>query len=281
MPECREQYERLSRQRMLVRYDGRGCGLSDRDVDSYSIDSQILDLEAVVDALKLERFALMVSSHWGPVGIAYAARNPERVSELILWCCNAKGSDFFGGAQVEARIDLIRTSFELYSETTAHVLYGWSAGEPARRIAKLIRDSITQEALLAGDRRVPSIRRVRAPALGEHADTCPSPARASGDGRRYCQTSRVSNPGRAPCSRRRLLARSLPRRHRTIESAINEFLGVEALSIDADTTGKQRGSLPHGPLHRPRRPHRNDAAPRRRRAVATCCANTNASPAKC
>ena len=83
MPECRQQYERLSRQRMLVRYDGRGCGLSDRDVESYSIDSQILDLEAVVNALELDRFALMVSSHLGPVGIAFAAQS-NRVSNLIL-----------------------------------------------------------------------------------------------------------------------------------------------------------------------------------------------------
>jgi class 3 adenylate cyclase len=149
MPECREQYERLSKQHMLVRYDGRGCGLSDRDIDSYSIDSQILDLEAVVNSLGLERFALMVSSHWGPVGIAYAARNPERVSNLILWCCIASGSEFFGGAQVEARIELLQKDFELYSETTAHVLYGWSVGEPARRIAKLIRESITQQTLVA------------------------------------------------------------------------------------------------------------------------------------
>ena len=91
MPECRQQYERLSGQRMLVRYDGRGCGLSDRDIDSYSIDSQILDLEAVVNSLNLDRFALMVSSHWGPVGITYTVRNPDRVSNLILWCCNASG----------------------------------------------------------------------------------------------------------------------------------------------------------------------------------------------
>jgi pimeloyl-ACP methyl ester carboxylesterase len=149
MPECRQQYERLSRQRMLVRYDGRGCGLSDRDIDSYSIDSQTLDLEAVVNALDLDRFALMVSSHWGPVGIAYAARNPDRVSSLILWCCIASGSEFFGGVQVEARIELLQKDFELYSETTAHVLYGWSVGEPARRIARLIRESITREALMA------------------------------------------------------------------------------------------------------------------------------------
>jgi len=149
MPECRQQFERLSAQRMLVRYDGRGCGLSDRDVDSYSIDSQILDLEAVVDSLNLDRFALMVSSHWGPVGIAYAARNPERVANLILWCCNASGSEYFGGPQVEARIGLLKQDFELYTETTAHALYGWSLGEPARRIAELIRESITQDALLA------------------------------------------------------------------------------------------------------------------------------------
>ena len=57
-PERRAWYARLSQARMLIRHDGRGSGLSEREVNDFSLDSQILDLEAVVDHLGLERFAI-------------------------------------------------------------------------------------------------------------------------------------------------------------------------------------------------------------------------------
>ncbi|MCH7577753.1 MAG: hypothetical protein IH822_08155 [Chloroflexi bacterium] len=58
MPEFRSWIERLADKRMLVRYDGRGTGLSDRDVTDFSLDAGVRDLEAVVARLGLERFAL-------------------------------------------------------------------------------------------------------------------------------------------------------------------------------------------------------------------------------
>src|SRR3989304_262884 len=76
-PAIRAVYERLAERRMLVRYDGRGRGLSDRDVRDYSLDALVLDLEAVVDHLGLERFALIAVTHSGPVAIVYAASHPE------------------------------------------------------------------------------------------------------------------------------------------------------------------------------------------------------------
>ena len=78
--------------RRLVRYDGRGTGLSQREVSDYSLDAWVLDLEAVVDRLGLERFALYGPSGSGPVAIAYAARHPERVQHLILWAAWARSS---------------------------------------------------------------------------------------------------------------------------------------------------------------------------------------------
>jgi class 3 adenylate cyclase/pimeloyl-ACP methyl ester carboxylesterase len=75
---------RLAQDHLYVRYDGRGSGLSDRDATDYSLDALVGDLEAVVDALGLERFALYAISAGGPVAINYAAAHPERVSHLIL-----------------------------------------------------------------------------------------------------------------------------------------------------------------------------------------------------
>ena len=75
----------LSRNHRLVRYDGRGFGLSDRDVKSFPLDNKVRDLEAVVDALELPRFSLLGTSEGGPTAITYAVRHPERVSHLVLY----------------------------------------------------------------------------------------------------------------------------------------------------------------------------------------------------
>lgn len=89
--ECRRWYENLAEKRKLVRYDPRGFGLSERNVSDYSLDAFMLDLEAVVDRLGLERFALCGPIHFGPLAIACAARKPERVSHLVLWCTYTPG----------------------------------------------------------------------------------------------------------------------------------------------------------------------------------------------
>jgi len=83
-PVWRPFLDRLSSQFRLVRYDQRGNGLSEWGVSDFSLDRFVEDLEAVVDASGLDRFALYGSSQGAPIGLAYAARHPERVSHLIL-----------------------------------------------------------------------------------------------------------------------------------------------------------------------------------------------------
>ena len=80
-------WQELSRNHRLVRYDERGCGLSEWDVDadSFTIDAWVRDLETVVDTLGLDRFALLGMSQGGPIAVTYAARHPERVSHLIVY----------------------------------------------------------------------------------------------------------------------------------------------------------------------------------------------------
>lgn len=76
---------RMAESHTLVRYDARGCGLSDRAVETFSLDTQLLDLEAVVDAAKLGPFVLYGASQGAAIAIEYAARHPERVSHLLLY----------------------------------------------------------------------------------------------------------------------------------------------------------------------------------------------------
>jgi DNA-binding winged helix-turn-helix (wHTH) protein/pimeloyl-ACP methyl ester carboxylesterase len=83
--------ERLAERFHLVRYDGRGFGLSDRDVPAISFQTMLYDLEAVVDALALERFALLGISGGAATSIAYAVRHPHRVSKLVLFGGYAQG----------------------------------------------------------------------------------------------------------------------------------------------------------------------------------------------
>jgi pimeloyl-ACP methyl ester carboxylesterase/DNA-binding CsgD family transcriptional regulator len=75
----------LSGRHTLVRYDPRGCGLSQTDVERISLHDWVDDLEAVVDRLELQRFPLLGMSQGAAVAVEYAARHPERVSHLILY----------------------------------------------------------------------------------------------------------------------------------------------------------------------------------------------------
>jgi class 3 adenylate cyclase/pimeloyl-ACP methyl ester carboxylesterase len=77
-------YQALSRDNTFVRYDARGNGLSDREVPDVCFEDFVSDLETVVDAAGLDRFALHGLSQGCAVSIAYAVRHPERVSHLIL-----------------------------------------------------------------------------------------------------------------------------------------------------------------------------------------------------
>ena len=149
MPDIRRWFERLAQRRKLVRYDNRGSGLSDRDVTDYSLDAHVLDLEAVADRLGLEQFDLFAIYHSGPVAIAYAARHPERVSHLVLWCSWARGSDVAGSPLLQTMRGFISQNWEAYSETAAGSFLGWSEPESAHRFAALLRESVTPEAARA------------------------------------------------------------------------------------------------------------------------------------
>ena len=74
----------LAERLRLIRYDGRGFGLSDRDVAKISPSTFERDLEAVVDAFDLRSYMLLGVSQGAATAIAHAARYPDRVSKIIL-----------------------------------------------------------------------------------------------------------------------------------------------------------------------------------------------------
>jgi class 3 adenylate cyclase/pimeloyl-ACP methyl ester carboxylesterase len=145
IPEIRRWYEEVGRGRSLVRYDGRGFGLSQRDVDSMSMEAQVLDLQAVVERLGVERFDLYAGLHSGPVAIAYATRWPDRVAHLVLFCSYVNGAEFGSRPLTLATRPIIHQDWEFYTEAVARLLLGWSDPEAARRFAGLMRECTTPE----------------------------------------------------------------------------------------------------------------------------------------
>jgi DNA-binding SARP family transcriptional activator/pimeloyl-ACP methyl ester carboxylesterase len=106
----------------LVRYDERGCGLSDREPGELSLDTWVADLETVVAAAGLDRFALLGVSQGAAISLVYAARHPERVTGLVLYGAYARGRTGRGPEERrhgEAMVSAIRA--------------GWTEANPAFR----------------------------------------------------------------------------------------------------------------------------------------------------
>ena len=83
-PVWRHFLEQLGQLATVIRYDERGFGMSDWSVADFSLQARLGDLEAIVAASELERFALLGVSGGSAVALAYAIAHPERVSRLIL-----------------------------------------------------------------------------------------------------------------------------------------------------------------------------------------------------
>jgi pimeloyl-ACP methyl ester carboxylesterase len=179
-PQLRRTYELLAARMKLVRYDGRGMGLSQREVQSFSLNAMLADLDAVVKALEVPQVTLLGVINSGAVAIAYAARHPERVSHLVLWCPLVDGSVHANNPRLQAVRQVLETDWELYTRTVAHSLLGWTESAAALQFAEYIRAGITQDTarLL-----VPEILklnvwddlpRVQCPTLILHRRRCPS-----------------------------------------------------------------------------------------------------------
>ena len=115
-------WQELSARFRLVRYDERGCGLSDWEVGEFSFDAWVKDLAQVVDAAGADRFALLGISQGAAVAIAYAIAHPERVSHLILY-----------GGFIQGRLQRNPPQREEANMLEELVSLGWGRPDPAFR----------------------------------------------------------------------------------------------------------------------------------------------------
>jgi len=128
----------------LVQYDPRGLGLSDRTVTSFSLDAFERDLHAVVERIAGEGVILVAKVNAGALAIAYAARHPELVSHLVLWCATPRFGEGIG-SHLDGLVALAERDWDLFVQASAHLVRGWSAGESADQLATLLRASLSPE----------------------------------------------------------------------------------------------------------------------------------------
>jgi pimeloyl-ACP methyl ester carboxylesterase/DNA-binding CsgD family transcriptional regulator len=122
-PLWRPWLEALGETNQVIRYDERGAGLSDWEVEDFSLDAWVADLEAVVDAAGVERFTLLGLSQGAQIAIAYAVKHPERVSHLVV-CGGYLGGDELTTAErerSEALDSLIRIGWGQANPVFRHV----------------------------------------------------------------------------------------------------------------------------------------------------------------
>ncbi len=114
----------LQKRFRLVRYDVRGTGLSDRFPSEISTATLVRDLEAVIDALDLDRFSLLGISQGGAVSVLYALAHPERVSHLVLLNALVRGAAFRQG---------VGQGEEIVNAMRALIRRGWGSDDPSFR----------------------------------------------------------------------------------------------------------------------------------------------------
>ena len=132
--------EHFSSRYTLIRYDSRGCGLSDREIRDVSFDLWMRDFEAVADAAGFERFALLGTCQGGPIAVEYAARHPDRVSHLVLYGSYSRGllkRDGSGNQEQRAKVLLDMLGLGWGDESHAYLQVWASLFQPGGTIEHL------------------------------------------------------------------------------------------------------------------------------------------------
>lgn len=138
-PFMNQYIERLAQYMMVIFYDKHGCGQSDKNRTEFTLESELLDLETVVDHIGLEEFYLFGASMSGPLTIAYTARHPKRVTRLILYGTYSNGETLAKKKVQAAIISLIKASWGLGSKALADVFIPGANSEELQSLAKFQR----------------------------------------------------------------------------------------------------------------------------------------------
>jgi pimeloyl-ACP methyl ester carboxylesterase len=180
-PRARRFWEMLSEGRRLIRYDGRGMGLSD-PWSEFSPELRLRDLEAVIAASGERRFDLVGLSEGCGTAMTYTVRNPSRVRRLVLY-----GPPAFLFLETTPELqslgrvmrELVKAAWgsggsNLFGRMLAEVFVGQSADEETRELFdRMQRASTSRDAALAYLRALPTdardeARKLTVPTLVVH-----------------------------------------------------------------------------------------------------------------
>ena len=143
--EARRSWEPLARHRPVIWFSRRGCGLSDREIADFFLRSQVLDLDAVISHLALERCFLIGNGPGGPPAIAYAVTNPGRVLRLALFDTYYLGPKITTPERQEAFLSLIRAHWGLGSKTLIDIFIPGAEPEVERFFLRYQREVASAE----------------------------------------------------------------------------------------------------------------------------------------
>ena len=143
IPVLQRAFSALGEQLRLIRYDGRGTGRSQRDVTDLSLDAYLGDLDAVIEAARVDSCVLLGFYGSAEHAIAWAARHPERARGLILFGGATSHLDTMQASGTRALLSLIERDWDTFVESVTHAWLGWPAGEEGRLAADWFRASTT------------------------------------------------------------------------------------------------------------------------------------------
>ena len=142
---AKEFWGQLSQGLKVISYDKHGCGQSDKDRRDFTLESELLDLETVINHLGLTEFNLLGSSMAGPIAIAYTSRHPEKVTRLILYGTYSSGKNLSAEDVKSALISLIKASWGLGSKAIADIFLPGANMEELQSLARFQRESSSPE----------------------------------------------------------------------------------------------------------------------------------------
>lgn len=132
---------KLSKKFTVILYDKHGCGHSDRNRQEFNLDTEIKDIETIIDNLGLQNIILFGNSMAGPATITYAYRNQENIKKLILYGSFANGKNLAKIEMQSAVIGLIKASWGIGSKTLAEFFIPNATAEEVQSFSKFQKES--------------------------------------------------------------------------------------------------------------------------------------------
>ncbi len=132
-------HKQLGMGRKPVWYDGRGTGMSDRDVADMSLEAMLSDLSAIATASGLAEFAVL-NIGLSAIAMTYAVRHPDYATRLVAWPPVPSMAEFLASPALQTLPTIRSTGWPTFTNAVAHIPLGWGHPDEAREFAAWIRE---------------------------------------------------------------------------------------------------------------------------------------------